>query len=176
MFKHRVLDLITLYLKHEAANPLAFSLLLPLLEVVHSTTAKPLANKAVAAIENFSKAFKKARATGDKHDLDPTSQLALMREIHQQAAKDAAHAYGRAASTASLLVASSLVAASHAAGEHVSAINALYAETFTECQKGNLKLPGFFFTDWVNWGMGHAANAQQQQQQQQQKEGEEKES
>ncbi|KAI1478863.1 hypothetical protein K445DRAFT_319355 [Daldinia sp. EC12] len=177
MFKHRVLDLITLYLKHEAANPLAFSLLLPLLEVVHSTTAKPLANKAVAAIENFSKAFKKARATGDKHDLDPTSQLALMREIHQQAAKDAAHAYGRAASTASLLVASSLVATSHAAGEHVSAINALYAETFTECQKGNLKLPGFFFTDWVNWGMGHAANAQQQQQQQQQqKEGEEKES
>ncbi|KAI1466872.1 DNA polymerase phi-domain-containing protein [Daldinia caldariorum] len=167
MFKHRVLDLITLYLKHEAANPLAFGLLLPLLGVVHSTTAKPLANKAVAAIENFSKAFKKARAAAssdNKHELqlDATAQLALMREIHQRAAKDAAHAYGRAASTASLLVASSLVAA--AAGDHVGDVNALYAHTFTECQKGALKLPGFFFTDWVNWGMGHAANAQQQQQ------------
>lgn len=166
MFKHRILDFIALYLKHEAANPLAFSLLLPLLEVVHSTTAKPLANKAVAAIENFSKAFKKARAAGDKHELDATAQLALMREIHQQAAKDAAHAYGRAASMASLLVASSLVAVAPA-GDHVEAINALYAQTFTECQKGTLKLPGFFFTDWVNWGMGHAANAQQQSQQQQ---------
>ncbi|KAI1806668.1 DNA polymerase phi-domain-containing protein [Daldinia bambusicola] len=165
MFKHRVLDLITLYLKHEAANPLAFSLLLPLLEVVHTTTAKPLANKAVAAIENFSKAFKKARAASDnKHEIDATAQLALMREIHQQAAKDAAHAYGRAASTASLLVASSLVAA--ATGDHIGDVNALYAHTFTECQRGALKLPGFFFTDWVNWGMGHAANAQQQVQQQ----------
>ncbi|KAI0854160.1 DNA polymerase phi-domain-containing protein [Daldinia vernicosa] len=175
MFKHRILDFVALYLKHEAANPLAFSLLLPLLEVVHSTTAKPLANKAVAAIENFSKAFKKARAAGgdNKHELDAAAQLALMREIHQQAAKDAAHAYGRAASTASLLVASSLIVAAPA-GDHVEAINALYAQTFTECQKGTLKLPGFFFTDWVNWGMGHAANAQQQQQsqQQQQQEGE----
>ncbi|KAF3066520.1 DNA polymerase V [Daldinia childiae] len=166
LVEHRILDFIALYLKHEAANPLAFSLLLPLLEVVHSTTAKPLANKAVAAIENFSKAFKKARAAGDKHELDATAQLALMREIHQQAAKDVAHAYGRAASMASLLVASSLVAAAPA-GDHVDAINALYAQTFTECQKGTLKLPGFLFTDWVNWGMGHAANAQQQSQQQQ---------
>ncbi|KAI8958952.1 DNA polymerase phi-domain-containing protein [Daldinia sp. FL1419] len=165
MFKHRVLDLIALYLKHEAANPLAFSLILPLLEVVHSTTAKPLANKAVAAIENFSKAFKKARAVGDKYSLDASAQLALMREIHQQAAKDAAHAYGRAASTASLLVASSLVAAGD---QNFDAVNALYAHTFTNCQKAALKLPGFFFTDWVNWGMGHAANAQQQQQSQSQ--------
>ncbi|KAI0135031.1 DNA polymerase phi-domain-containing protein [Daldinia grandis] len=171
MFKHRILDFIALYLKHEAANPLAFRLLLPLLEAVRSTTAKPLANKAVAAIDNFSKAYRKARAAGDKHQLDPAAQLALMREIHHQAAKDAAHAYGRAASVASLLVASSLVvvaAAAAAAGDHVDAVNALYAQTFAECQKGTLKLPGFFFTDWVNWGMGHAANAQQQSQQQQQ--------
>ncbi|KAI2640782.1 DNA polymerase phi-domain-containing protein [Hypomontagnella submonticulosa] len=161
-FKHRVLDLIALYLKHEAANPLAFNLLLPLLEVVRSSTAKPLANKAVVAIETFTRAYKKTKPdTQDGRDAAP--RLELMREIHRRAARDGSHAYGRAASTASLLVATSLVVDKG----NVDAVNALYAQTFADCQKGIVKIQGFFFTDWVNWGMGHAANAQQQQQQQQ---------
>ncbi|KAI0148211.1 DNA polymerase phi-domain-containing protein [Hypoxylon sp. NC0597] len=155
MFKHRVLDLLALYVKHEAANPLAFNLLLPLLDVVRTTTAKPLANKAGVAIENFSKAFKKARAVNSDVKFDAEAQFALMREIHHQAAKDMSHAYGRAASAASLLVASSLFTDK----ENIDGINALYAKTFAECQKGAIKMQGFFFTDWVNWGMGHAANA-----------------
>ncbi|KAI1409023.1 DNA polymerase phi-domain-containing protein [Hypoxylon sp. FL1857] len=155
MFKHRVIDLIALYVKHEAANPLAFNLLLPLLDVVRTTTAKPLANKAGIAIENFSRAFKKARAANSDVKFDAETQFALMREIHLQAAKDMSHAYGRAASAASLLVASSLFTDK----ENIDGINALYAKTFAECQKGAIKMQGFFFTDWVNWGMGHAANA-----------------
>ncbi|KAI0378007.1 DNA polymerase phi-domain-containing protein [Hypomontagnella monticulosa] len=158
-FKHRVLDLIALYVKHEATNPLAFNLLLPLLDVVRSSIAKPLANKAVLAIETFARAFKKAKPDSQQGE-DVTPRLELMREIHRQAARDESHAYGRAASTASLLVASSLVVDK----ENVDAVNAVYAQTFSECQKGSAKIQGFFFTDWVNWGMGHAANAQQQQQ------------
>ncbi|OTB06597.1 hypothetical protein M426DRAFT_104725 [Hypoxylon sp. CI-4A] len=156
MFKHRIIDFIALYVKQEAANPLAFNLLLPLLDVVRTTTAKPLANKAVVAIENFSKAFKKVHVAQTDVKLDSKAQFALMREIHQQAAKDMSHAYGRAASAASLLVASSLIADK----ENIDGINELYAQTFAECQKGAIKMQGFFFTDWVNWGMGHAANAQ----------------
>ncbi|KAI1759832.1 DNA polymerase phi-domain-containing protein [Hypoxylon sp. FL1150] len=154
MFKHRIMDFIALYVKHEAANPLAFSVLLPLLEVVRTTTAKPLANKAVVTIENFSKAFKKARSD---LDVDIEAQFSLMKEIHQQAAKDMTHAFARAASAASLLVASSLLGDK----ENIDRISATYAQTFADCQKGKLKIQGFFFTDWVNWGMGHAANAQQ---------------
>lgn len=156
IFKHRIMDFIALYVKHEAANPLAFNVLLPLLEVVRTTTAKPLANKAVVIIENFSKASKKARGDPDL-DLDVEARFTLMREIHQQAAKDVAHAFGRAASAASLLVASSLVADR----ENIDRVNAVYAQTFADCQKGKAKIQGFFFTDWVNWGMGHAANVQQ---------------
>ncbi|KAL7629651.1 DNA-directed DNA polymerase [Parahypoxylon ruwenzoriense] len=169
MFKHRVIDLLALYIKHEAANPLAFNILLPLLEVVRTTTSKPLSNKAVVTIENFSKAFKKARAThiadnDDKSDeseikIDAKERLLLMQEIHAQAARDMSHAFGRAASAASLLVASSLFADDK---ENIDRINAVYAQTFAECQKGKTKMQGFFFSDWVNWGMGHAANAQKQ--------------
>ncbi|KAI1134949.1 DNA polymerase phi-domain-containing protein [Hypoxylon sp. FL0543] len=155
MFKHRVIDLIALYVKHEAADPLNISLVLPLLEFMRTTTAKPLANKAGAAIETFSKTSKKARAANSDVKFDAEGQFDLMRAIHRQAAKDMSHAYGRAASAASLLVASSLFTDK----KNIDGINALYAETFSECQKGALKIPGFFFTDWVNWGMGHAANA-----------------
>ncbi|KAI1086606.1 DNA polymerase phi-domain-containing protein [Rostrohypoxylon terebratum] len=160
MFKHRVLDLVTLYLKHEALNPLAFTLLLPLLELVRTTATKPLANKASAAIENFAKVFKKGRSSTspfleDKHVLDVESRLSLLREIHSQAARDASHAYGRAVSQASLLTASSLVVDK----ENVERVNEAYSKTFSRCQRGEAKIPGFFFSDWVNWGMGHAANA-----------------
>ncbi|KAI1204243.1 DNA polymerase phi-domain-containing protein [Annulohypoxylon truncatum] len=166
MFKHRVLDLLALYLKHEAANPLAFSLLLPLLDLVRTTTAKPLANKAGAAIENFAKAFRKARTTAavaSSSEAGSSSNsrfvaeplFTLLRQIHEQAARDASHAHSRAASAASLLVASSLVVDK----ANVEGVNEVYARTFARCQRGEMKVQGFFFTDWVNWGMGHAANA-----------------
>ncbi|KAI0897052.1 DNA polymerase phi-domain-containing protein [Annulohypoxylon nitens] len=157
MFKHRVLDLVALYLKHEALNPLAFTLLLPLLELVRTTTAKPLANKASAAIENFAKIFKKGRSfsTSTTQEDNAERQLSLLREIHSQAARDASHAYGRAASQASLLVASSLVVDKG----NVERVNEAYSKTFSRCQTGEAKIPGFFFSDWVNWGMGRAANA-----------------
>ncbi|KAH9996116.1 DNA polymerase phi-domain-containing protein [Xylariaceae sp. FL0662B] len=158
MFKHRVLDFLAIYVKHEASNPSAFSLLLPLLELVRITTAKPLANKAVVIIENFSKAFKKARAAQAAiNNINAEAQFALLEEIHLHAAKDASHAFARVASVASLLVASSLFANSRA---NVDRINAVYAQTFADCQKGEIRMQGFFFSDWVNWGMGHAANAQ----------------
>ncbi|KAI5861681.1 DNA polymerase phi-domain-containing protein [Durotheca rogersii] len=174
MFKHRVVDLLALYIKHEATNPLAFGLLPPLLEVVRTTTAKPLANKAALTIENFSKTFKKkaqrATAQGNGGDgenegemenrtsIDAEARLALMREIHRQAARDMSHAFGRAASAASLLVASSLLADGRG-DDKIDGVNAVYAQTFADCQKGKTKLQGFFFSDWINWGMGHAANA-----------------
>lgn len=158
MFKHRVIDIIALYVKHEAANPFAFDLLLPLLEVVRTTTAKPLANKAVVTIENFSKSFKKARSASTPvvPTLEANEQFDLLEKIHKQAAKDMTHAFSRAASAASLLVASSLFVDK----DNIDRINEIYAKTFADCQKGMIKMQGYFFTDWINWGMGHA-NTQQ---------------
>ncbi|KAI0889623.1 DNA polymerase phi-domain-containing protein [Annulohypoxylon maeteangense] len=162
MFKHRVLDLIALYLKHEVTGLQSFLLLPPLLELARTTTAKPLVNKAAAVIDSFAKAAKKARSTStiskdDSDDYDPTAMLALMDDIHAEAAKDPSHAFVRAASAASLLVASSLVADDDE--DLVDYVNQGYATTFARCQRGEAKIPGLFFTDWINWGMGRAANA-----------------
>ncbi|KAJ2995206.1 hypothetical protein NUW58_g1343 [Xylaria curta] len=153
LFKHRVLDLLNIYVKQEASNALAFSLLLPLLELVRTTSAKPLANKATNILTDFSKASKKTR--GKDAQVDTEAQIELLTDIHKEAAKSVSHTSGKAASMASLLVASSLWAADQ---ENVDRINAAYARTFADCQKGKIKMQATFFSDWVNWGMGHANN------------------
>ncbi|CAJ2501381.1 Uu.00g042340.m01.CDS01 [Anthostomella pinea] len=155
VFKHRVLDLLSIYVKKEASNPLAFNILLPLLELVRTTTVKALASKAITIIGDFSKASKKARSKDMK--IDTEEQLRLLKETHQEASKGPSHAFAKAASTASLLVASSLYVADHA---NANSINDVYAQTFSDCQKGVIKMQGVFFTDWLNWGMGYANNVQ----------------
>jgi DNA polymerase phi len=153
LFKHRVLDLLHIYVKREAANALAFGLILPLLELVRTTSAKPLANKAMNILTDFSKTSKKSRTKDTQFDTE--ALMKLLTDIHKEASKDMSHAFGKAASTGSLLVASSLWTADQ---ENADRINALYAHTFTDCQKGKIKIQGSFFSDWVNWGMGHANN------------------
>ncbi|KAI1124625.1 DNA polymerase phi-domain-containing protein [Nemania abortiva] len=154
LLKHRVLDLLNIYVKQEASNDLSFSLLLPLLGLVRTTTAKPLANKAMNILNDFSKASKKNRNKDTR--VDTEARFKMLVDIHEEASKDMSHAFGKAASTASLLVASSLWAADQ---ENVDRINATYAKTFADCQKGTIKMQGAFFSDWVNWGMGHANNS-----------------
>ncbi|KAI8631980.1 hypothetical protein F5Y19DRAFT_422692 [Xylariaceae sp. FL1651] len=152
-FKHRILDYLSIYVKQEASNPLACSLLLPLLELVRTTSAKPLANKAMGILTDFAKASKKIRSKETQFNTE--AQLKILIDIHEEASKDSSHAFAKAASTASLLIASNLWAADK---ENVDRINAAYAETFAKCQKGKIKMQGIFFSDWVNWGMGHANN------------------
>ncbi|KAF2968826.1 hypothetical protein GQX73_g4783 [Xylaria multiplex] len=151
LFKHRVLGLLNIYVKQEASSDMAFGLLLPLLELVRTTTAKPLANKAMSILADFSKASKKIRSKEKQVDIE--ARITLLMNIHKEASKDMAHAFGKAASTASLLVASSLWAADQ---ENVDRINAVYAQTFAERQKGKIKIQGAFFSDWLNWGLSHA--------------------
>ncbi|KAI1329554.1 DNA polymerase phi-domain-containing protein [Xylariaceae sp. FL0255] len=152
-FKHRVLDLLSIYVKNESSNALAFILVLPLLMLTRMSSVKPLANKAISILTDFSRASKKARSRDTP--INPEGQFKLLKDIHQEASKDASHSFAKAASTASLMVASSLLAADR---DYVDTINNLYAQTLTDCQKGNIKLQRTFFVDWVNWGMDHASN------------------
>ncbi|KAJ3566165.1 hypothetical protein NPX13_g7242 [Xylaria arbuscula] len=153
LFKHRVLDLLNIFVKQEAVNVLAFDLLLPLLELIRTTTAKPLSNKAMNVLTEFSKASKKTRSKDTQ--VDTEAQVTLLQKLHEEASKDMSHAFAKAASMASLLVASNLWAADQ---ENIYPINTIYAHTFADCQKGKIKIQGAFFSDWVNWGMGHANN------------------
>ncbi|KAM3434564.1 hypothetical protein NHJ13734_005955 [Beauveria thailandica] len=171
-FKHRILDLVDMYVRAEGprANPLAYALLTPLLRLVRTTTTKPLASRACEIILNYQKAMKKARSNktttaaeeekeqqhvnggGDADDV----LLPLLTEIHEAAGQDNAHAYSKAASAASLIVAGSMLAENR---ENIRHIAAVYAQTQSRWVLGEARLQTSFFADWNNWCQNHAAHA-----------------
>jgi len=157
-FKHRILDLLTIFVKKEAAlmNPLVFESLLPLLRLVRTTSTKALGNKACEAILSLSKALKKARSSRvESNNIDADRLMTLLGEIHDEASKNPAHAFAKAASTASLAVASVLCATD----EKRSDVFQLYAQTQMKCYEAKVKIQQAFFLDWLNWCQGHASVA-----------------
>ncbi|KAK1757926.1 DNA polymerase V [Echria macrotheca] len=162
-FKHRVLDLLSIYIRKEAAllNPLAFEVLLPLLGLARTTTTKALANKACEMIINFQKALKKARSStvedeeSDREDVDADKLMELLETIHAEASKDPSHAFAKAVSTASLAVASVL----YGIEEMRPRVFQLYAQTQLAYCEGKVKIQHSFFVDWLNWCQGRASAA-----------------
>ncbi|KAK4167082.1 DNA polymerase V [Cladorrhinum sp. PSN259] len=166
-FKHRVLDLLAIFVKKESANanPLTFDVLLPLLNLIRTTTVKPLANKAHEIISNFAKGLKKARSSGggsgNNTDAaieagDADSLLAMLVDLHEEASKDPSHAFAKAVSTASLAVAAVLCSEKLGKTEEVFQ---LYAKTQLRWFQGQVKIQQAFFADWLNWCQSHASAA-----------------
>jgi DNA polymerase phi len=155
-FKSRVLDLFDIYVKKQATNPLAFTLLLPLLQLIRSTKTKQLAEKA----HNIILAFSKASRTGKKSDGGPavniSEQTKLLKAIHAEASKDPSHMFAKATSSASLLVASSLYRADKASVKKVAGV---YRDSQVAWVEGEIKMQAAFFVEWVNWCQSHATSS-----------------
>jgi DNA polymerase phi len=148
-FKNRILDFLDIYIRNESRNPLSFTLLLPLLDLMRTTSTKPLAARASKIISNYQKGLKKARSNRQEVQiLEPDDMLDLLREIHKAAGQDDSHAYAKAASTASLILVSALVAADKSKTKDVLAV---YSKTQESCLSGEAKLQSSFFDDWQNW-------------------------
>ena len=163
-FKHRVLDLVAVFVKKEAAasNPLAFEVAIPLLQLVRKTTVKPLSNRAQDILLGFSKGLKKARSSGAaataqtaevEHTVDADALLTLLGEIHTEASQDPSHAFAKAASAASVAVASVLCTSTDKAEE----VFQLYAQTQLAWYRKEVKMQMTFFQEWLNWCQSHAA-------------------
>ncbi|KAK4180818.1 DNA polymerase phi-domain-containing protein [Triangularia setosa] len=158
-FKHRVLDLLGIFIKKEAtqANPLVFEAVLPLLNLIRTTTAKPLANKAHEAIQNLSKGIRKARSDDKTPDIEGSEHYEMLGRLHEEAAKDPSHAFTKAVSTCCLTVASLMCNDDDDAAENdMSSVFKLYAETQLKWFRGEVKIQASFFLDWLNWCQAHA--------------------
>ncbi|KAH7364707.1 DNA polymerase phi-domain-containing protein [Rhexocercosporidium sp. MPI-PUGE-AT-0058] len=151
-FKGRVLDLLEIYAKKQASNPLAFGLLLPLLQLIRTTKTKQLAEKAHNIILAFAKSSKSAKKDAAS-EINAPEQMKLIKAIHLEASKDPSHLFARAASSASLLVASSLYRANKGA---VKKIATVYRDSQVSWVQGEVRMQAAFFVDWVNWCQSHA--------------------
>ncbi|KAK0667339.1 DNA polymerase phi-domain-containing protein [Cercophora samala] len=157
-FKHRVLDLLGIFIKKESAqaNPLVFEAVLPLLNLIRTTTAKPLANKAHEGIQNLSKGIKKARSEGNTPDIEGDEHYGMLVKLHEEAAKDPSHAFTKAVSTCCLTVASLMSNEEDAEKDDMAKVFSLYAETQLKWFRGEVKIQASFFSDWLNWCQAHA--------------------
>lgn len=150
-FKTRVLDLLDLYVKKQASNPLAFGLLLPLLQLIRTTKTKTLAEKSHNIILSFAKAAKK---TNEGTGVNVSEQLQLLKSIHVEASKDPSHLFAKAASTASLLVASSIYRVDEGNFKKIATV---YRDSMVQWVGGEVKMQAAFFAEFVNWCQSHAA-------------------
>ena len=149
-----MLDLLEIYVKDQAASPVAAGLLLPLLKLIRTTTAKPISEKARNVITVFAKASRGLKPIEDPVKFDRSQRIQVLKDIHQEASKNQSHAFAKAASTASLLVATSLFRANKSNRKKIAKI---YHETEDSWAEGELKMQASFFHDWVNWCQSHVS-------------------
>jgi DNA polymerase phi len=148
-FKSRVLDLLEIYVKKQASNPLAFDLIIPLLTLIRSTKTKQLADRAHGIISTFAKASKSMK---ENTVITTFDLLKLLKAIHLEAAKDPSHAYARAASSSSLLIASNIYRSDNGA---MKKICHLYDDTRDQRLAGKIKIHPVFMSDFSAWCENH---------------------
>lgn len=169
-FKHRTLDLLAIFARKEAANPLVYKLLLPLLQMMRTTKTKDLARKAGNIIAEMCKAQRKAKASSSKDEEKETqgdkdgdnagseeylrAQTQLLAAIHDEMSHDESHAFAKSASNASLLVVGDILSKDVS---HFQMIWLLYGGLATKWATTG----GFQFstiiTDWTQWIQAHPA-------------------
>jgi DNA polymerase phi len=147
-FKSRVLDLLEIYVKENAANPQAFNLLLPLLKLIRTTTAKQLSEKTNKIIITFTKASKGLKPGDKSRTFGLSQRFQVLKDIHEEILKDQSHAFAKAASTASLLVATTLFRASKSNFKKIATV---YRDTEATSVERGKKIQASIIHDWANW-------------------------
>lgn len=156
--KNRILDLLEIYVRRLPGRNEAYGLVLPLLHCMRETGTKQVGERAHSVLSAFAKAAKGGKTSEDeseeKSDFDVLERIELLKEVHEEASRNASHAFARAASTASLLVAGSLYRVDKRLVKKVAGV---YRDTQVQWVMGEKKMTAGFFVDWVNWCQSHAA-------------------
>ena len=156
--KNRILDLLEIYVRRLPEKVEAYGLILPLLRCMRETGTKQVGERAHGVLTSFAKATKGAKASAgeeaeEKADFDVMERIELLKEIHEEAGRDASHAFARAVSTSSLLVAKSLYRVDKRLVKKVAGV---YRDTQVQWVMGEKKVTAGLFVDFVNWCQSHA--------------------
>ncbi|KAJ9648911.1 DNA-directed DNA polymerase [Coniosporium tulheliwenetii] len=144
-FKNRVLDLLSIFVKQQHANPLALEVILPLLRLIRSTPTKQLADKASGVLgELIDSAKKKGLPTPP----DDGSVWTLLKDVHTEvSSKDASKLHLNACSRGSIFIAKVLIAQKDSSFD---AVVDIYADTAKKCRSRS-RMAQEFFVKWDTW-------------------------
>lgn len=160
-FKTRVLDLLEIYVRKQAARPQALDLLMPLLKLVRETKSSQLRKKALNIVAGFPGAARKTKnvvGEGEVKGKTVKEQIELLKKVHKEVLQDPSQAFSKAASSASLAVASSVLRVDK---KGVAEVKKVYGETQKAWPKegGGNKARMEFFEQWRNWCQSQGVEA-----------------
>ncbi|KAF2101864.1 hypothetical protein NA57DRAFT_33871 [Rhizodiscina lignyota] len=145
-FKNRALDLVAIYTKKEHANPLALGLILPLLDLIGSSSSQQLAEKAFKILKTY---FDSCKGKDLPVPTDMEAAWALLEGIHDSAGRYPAKMYGSACSRASLFVAKVLVALDE---DNYDRVADIYGNTQKQWHRSkDSKVQTAMFIEWISW-------------------------
>ena len=147
IFKSRVLELLEIYIKQQYINPLALELILPLLNLVRTTTSKQVSEKACSLIREYSRLYKlKDRIPGETMILEKA--IVLMDDIHNAVLQEGSNAFGNACSQASLLTAKIIISNG---GKPAIPVQRYAATQEIFLTDHTCHVRTAFFSEWLNW-------------------------
>ncbi|KAI9803822.1 MAG: hypothetical protein M1825_001702 [Sarcosagium campestre] len=181
--KNRVLDLLEIYIRHQHANPLCLTIILPLLALNRSTTSKQISNRTGGVLRELAQKCK-SRAmptstitaggkcskgissdissgsnnggSSDDDDDDNSKDHHLwkiLKEVHEEAHRDASRAHASACSACSLLLTRTLVALDQ---RNLERVVALYGATQLRWLKGDIRVQPLLFSNFINWSTSYS--------------------
>jgi len=148
-FKRRSLDLLSIYVKLQHANPLAFLLLLPLLQLIRTTKEKSLATKAVEVLKAYYSTCSKTKVLPEFTKTEFVWKI--LKDIHLEVQEDGSNFHIAACSRASLFVVKVLVNIDRQNYKKALEVYSMTQQTWF--LKRQIVISPTFFTEWISWSV-----------------------
>lgn len=181
-FKTRVLELLGIYLKKEAAKGDVLRVICPVLECLRTTSSSAVASKANEVLIGLYSTCSKQRilpklSSGgeDEETFKAEDAMGVLEAIHEEVRNPASKMHDSACSKASLFVAKTLLADDSEAYGYIAGV---YANTIREYFEGNVKklvVQPTFFTEYISWTFEMRKQKERKQKEREQEEREQKE-
>ena len=149
VFKNRILDLLLIYIRNQHTNPLSVTLILPLLQLMRTTSSKQLAEKAFNHLKQY---YDTCKSKGVPREVRDEVLWGNLKAIHEEAAKATSKMLQSACSRSSLFIAKLLVLRDKSNYDGV-------VEQYASSQKSwymdpKSKINPTMFTEWISWSIG----------------------
>ncbi|KXL44188.1 hypothetical protein M433DRAFT_155175 [Acidomyces richmondensis BFW] len=148
-FKNRVLDLLMIYVKSQYSNLLALDIILPLTELVRTTSSKQTAEKAFGVLKQYFEACNKHKDLPQPNNV--RSVFNMLEAIHGKMRLGGSKLFAACCSRSALFLSKVLVNLDE---KNYEAIAIMYARLQSEWHRdAKSKIHRSIFTDWTSWSL-----------------------
>lgn len=146
LFKSRVLDLLQIYSKKQHADVMTLKIIVPLLELMRTTTSAEIETKARRVLLSWWDICDRNKVLPPS--TDDVMLWTLLREVHDEVQKHGSKIHDITCSRASLFITKILMAAD---ATNITKLIQEYATTQTQWMENAANVQLTFFTEWCGW-------------------------